>query len=455
MKERYFTEQKFGYAVSVVIEYILQNNRVDVLDELGDDAFGEAFADEVAYIRSRLMINNRLPTVNEFLLNFKDFQFIESLESIEAWITYLKEFRTFMVFYKLYDKVDKLIDAGNIDSAVSVYMSSFSKLAGTLDIKHKAVSDTEEMIKEMEEAEQGKVYIPTGLEGFDDKFEGFLVRGSDLSVIVARTGEGKTWLLLKMFLTALQKGYRAGFYSPEMPATEIQMRLQTWLGGFNFREMLGGKLSMEERERFLSFQDEWKQFNGFIYDDDSFRSAVTVADIDKIIRKNKLQVVYIDGFKYINDIKSSSYTSLTERMSNVARDLMALSKRHRIPIICTIQANRGGVEGNVPALEHIRDSDAVAHISTNVISIRNKFDKASASIKIELRVIKCRRNFIGDSFMYEAKFGKGELNYVGNGVGVVTRNSSKPRGVKEDHSNVSVYKGKIQTDDDGDEDYGF
>lgn len=450
-KQRGLSADLYMYSASAVIEYILENRREELLDELGDDIFGEGYAEEVGYIRENLRIRGRVPTVTAFRLRFPDFVFYELKTDISDCIEYLKRHRTFMVFLSMYDKIDKFVDEQNFDMAISTYIASLDKIAVTLDIKNKTVSDTEEMIKEIEEAEQGKVYIPTGLEGFDDKFEGFLSRGSDLSILVARTGEGKTWLLLKMYLTALQNGYRAGFYSPEMPATEIQMRLNTWLGKFNFREMLGGKMSAEERERFLDFQEEWKKYNGFIYDDESFRSTVTVADIDKIIRKDKLQVVFIDGFKYINDIKSSSYTSLTERMSNVARDLMSLSKRHRIPIICSIQANRGGVEGSVPALEHIRDSDAVAHIATNVLSIRNKYNIDTMNTDISLRVIKSRRNFIAEEFKYEAKFGVGQIEFVGSGLGHsvkrVNDNLEAPEYIRNKKLNKKT--------DDGDDGGGF
>lgn len=426
-KQRGLSVEEYGYAGSVVIEYILENQRVDILDELGDDLFGDGFAEEIGYIRDFLIRHGILPSKKAFAVRFPDFIFFELKNDISDCVEILKNHRTFMLFYSMYDKIDKFVDNQNFDMAISTYFASLDKIAGSLNFESAKAGDRAGVKELYEQARKGNVYIPTGLEGFDDKFGGFNSRGDELSVLVARTGEGKTWLLLKMYLTALQNGYRAGFYSPEMSTKHIQMRLDTLLSKIPFRKVMEGNLDEGEYEAFKEVDEAWESVagEGRLFDKKSFRSRLTVSDFDKVIRKYKLQILFIDGFKYINDIRSSSHAPLTEKMTNVAEDLVDLSARHGIPIICSIQSNRGGVEKGVPALENIKDSDGVSHNATNVFSMKNTYNKANLKTEIEFRVIKSRHSFIPDPFKYEARFGVGELEFKGCvEVGVKTVNKS-------------------------------
>lgn len=447
--------EKWSYSVSVVIEHIIKNEREDLLDELSDEVIGDT-VEEIVYIREFLRLRGRLPTLTDFKVNFTNFVFYDSHEgSLADCIAFLKANWQLCTFLKVYDKMEKLFENGNVDKAMSVYMSSLDTIARTFDIRNKVAGDRAGVKELYRQARKGNVYIPLGLEGFDDVFKGFNARGDELSILVARTGEGKTWLLLKMYLTALKNGYRAGFYSPEMSIDFIQMRLDTLLSGIPLRKVMEGSLDEGEYERFKEVDEEWKTIEGVghLFDKRSFSSMLTVADFDKIIRKFKLNILFIDGFKYITDIRTTSRTPLAERMTNVAEDLSDLSARQGIPIVCSIQSNRGGVDKNVPALENIKDSDGVAHNATNVFSMKNKYNSTSGKTEVEVRVIKSRHSFIPTPFLYEARFGIGELIYQGQKErSLVSRTENKPRSIKkpvlktgmeDDNSDVHVYSGRI------------
>ena len=70
---------------------------------------------------------------------------------------------------------------------------------------------------------------------------------------------------------------------------------------------------------------------------------------------------------------------------------MSISIETGVPIICAIQANREGTDG-APRLEHVRDSDGVAHNASKVISL---FQDGKAMI---LKVIKHRDGINNQEF---------------------------------------------------------
>lgn len=403
----YLSINNFEFAVSVVIEAILTDKRVDLLDELTDDYFGDLFVEEIRYIRSKFLTYGKLPSLKDFLVQFPNFNLYENTDGLlEDWVEYLRKYRIFNSFYDIYKKVDACVESGNIDKAMSLYYASFDKIAPTFNFKHGVAADMTSRIdlyRKTKEVEA--VYIPLGLEGFDEQFGGFDSRGEDFVVFVARTGEGKTWLLLKMYLEAIKNGYTAGFYSPEMTIDKIGMRLDTWLGGVPFGQLVSGKLDEISEASYYALEEKWKDLkgSGYLFDKTTFSNRLTVPDLDRLIRKFKLDILFVDGFKYINDIRYRSRDSLSERMTNVAEDVMSLSIKHRIPIVVTIQSNRGGVDREMPALENIKDSDGVAHNATSVISIKNKYDELSGKTILSMQVLKSRDRFVKGVFQYEAK----------------------------------------------------
>lgn len=245
-------------------------------------------------------------------------------------------------------------------------------------------------------------FIPTGFEEIDTPFNGGWSRGEDLAVIFGRTGNGKTFVLLKTLQAAFQFGNRVGFISPEMSVEKIGFRFDTLKEGFSNSSLNSGSIIRNEEDfmKYTDYINNLKEIgNSFIVAENSdFENNVTVSKLKQFIIQNKLDIVGIDGLTYMKDENYKKGDNKTTSLTNISADLIVLSKELHVPIIVALQANRSGVKGEeddgTPDLETIRDSDGIAHSCTKVISIRQIHDR------IDLCIKKNRDNKNGQTFSY-------------------------------------------------------
>ena len=126
--------------------------------------------------------------------------------------------------------------------------------------------------------------------------------------------------------------------------------------------------------------------------------------------QNKLDLLAIDGLKYITDERSGYRENLTTKLTNISEDLMSLSVEMGIPILGVIQANRGGVDdenGNSTLeMETIRDSDGPAANASKVLSLRQR------NGILEIGVKKQRNGLVGSTIKYMWNINNGEFVWI-------------------------------------------
>ena len=103
------------------------------------------------------------------------------------------------------------------------------------------------------------------------------------------------------------------------------------------------------------------------------------------IAHNNLDILAIDGIKYLSDERRAFRDNVTNSLTNISEDLMLLSVELKIPVVVCVQSNRGGVrnedEEGMPEIENIRDSDGISHASSKVIAIRQRENKMDIQIQ--------------------------------------------------------------------------
>ena len=85
-----------------------------------------------------------------------------------------------------------------------------------------------------------KWFIPTGFEELDDIIYGWQC-GEEFVVIFARTGIGKSWVLVKTVQHAWEIGKNVGYVSPEMSADKIGYRFDTLVKHFSNKNLVWRK----------------------------------------------------------------------------------------------------------------------------------------------------------------------------------------------------------------------
>ena len=249
-----------------------------------------------------------------------------------------------------------------------------------------------------------KFQIATGFDHLD-KIIGGWRRGEELVVMFARTGQGKSWILIKSLAHAWRLGYRVGLIEPEMSDIKTGYRFDTLYGHLSNRSMVRGE-ELPEYAKYI--EDLEKRENPFfVASPKEFNRRITVSKLRSFIETNNIDILGIDGISYLTDERMKRGDNRTSQLTNISEDLMDLSIELKVPIIVIAQSNREGAkDDDAPGLENIRDSDGIAYNCSVAISARQK------DSKMELNVRKNRNGVTGNKLSYLWDIDTGKFTYV-------------------------------------------
>ena len=381
-----------------------------VVENLLDETYFPSCKEEFKFIRDHVEEYGQVPDTLTFLAKFPEFEVVEVAEPNEYLVSALREEdlyrRSVPVVYKIRDllQTDANMAAEYMMSATKDLQPEYN-IKGT-DLVATALERYDEHVERATNSE--KYYFESGFKELDDIIRG-LQRKEEFFVIVARTNEGKSWVLEKMSAHVWQLGFNVGYFSPEMSATTTGFRFDTLLGNFSNTGLATGQKGGEEYKKFAEELQSHK--NKFIMSSSSdFGKTVTVSKLRNWVKKYKLDLIALDGIHYITDERAYKNDNETTRLTHISEDLMALSVELGIPVLTAVQANRAGVVDQnsdaLPSIEHIRDSDGIAHNATRILAIRQKDNM------LFMQIQKNRGSRRGDKLRYLWDIDTGNFQYV-------------------------------------------
>lgn len=204
---------------------------------------------------------------------------------------------------------------------------------------------------------KGVTGIPTGYKKLDQLTSGF--QGGDLVVLAARPSMGKTAFALCLAACAAELGKCVGFFSLEMAAEQLTLRLlslESMIPHHNIRTAL---ISSEEWIELTSVAARLAERKLFIDD----APLATIMDVRAKARKLKaehnLDMLVIDYLQLVQTTKR--HENRHQEVSEISRSLKALAKELNIPIIALSQLSRA-VDSRLdkrPMLSDLRESGAI------------------------------------------------------------------------------------------------
>lgn len=201
--------------------------------------------------------------------------------------------------------------------------------------------------------------IPTGFKRLDQMTNG--LHGSDLIVLAARPGMGKTSFAMNLVEHAsLVKGKVCAVFSLEMPYEQIVQRLLCSYANVSMAKALSGQLSAAEWKKLMLASDKVK--NSQIYIDDS--SRVTPAEILSKCRRLKtvaggVDLIMIDYIQLMSGGSSNlaGAENRQQEIASITRDLKIMAKELNVPVIALSQLRR--MQTKEPQLSDLRESGAI------------------------------------------------------------------------------------------------
>lgn len=354
-----------------------------------------------------------VPDKATFLSKFPDVELVEVTESDKYLVDTIREE---YLYYKSVPVVQKIAELLKTDSnAAAEYMIHAVKelqptyrLGGT-DI----ISQAEERYKQFidRKENQDEWFFTTGFEELDDLIHG-IQREEELFVIFARTNQGKSWVLEKICTHIWEIGFNVGYISPEMGANSVGYRFDTLHQNFSNRGLMWGKDDIDEEE-YLKYINTLKTTkNQFVVATPvDFDRKITITKLRNWVKENKLDILAIDGIKYLSDERYKRGDNLTTSLTNISEDLMALSIELHVPVLVVVQSNRSGVvaedEDETPDLESIRDSDGISHNASKVLSLRQTKDGV-----LKMGIKKSRFGSVGGKLNYQWDIDEGSFEFI-------------------------------------------
>lgn len=250
--------------------------------------------------------------------------------------------------------------------------------------------------------------ISTGLVELDEIFGGWDY-GDELVTIVARTNQGKSWLLLKFLAEAWKQGKRVGLYSGEMNHVKLGYRFDALFNHFSNRALVQGH-QVDGYKEYIEGLKEGHINPFIIITQKEFGGRPTVQKIRNFVEENELDIVGIDQLSLMEDGRASRNDPPRLRLGHIAEDLFLLSSEYKIPVLALAQANREGVKKDedmsAPGLENIKESDDIAHNSSKCIGMRQ------TNYGLVLDIIKNREGKVGDKLLWSWDIDTGHFSYV-------------------------------------------
>lgn len=176
-------------------------------------------------------------------------------------------------------------------------------------------------------------------------------------IFAGRPGEGKSSLCMAMAHTAAFNGHPVVYFSLEMPAKELGLRLTASLSRVVTNRFARGTATEEDFDRTGAVLANMRQLPIRIID-----TAHSLQDIisqaHQLKSRNQVDLAIVDyvGRIAIPNFKGNRNDLVTE-ISNAMKDL---AMHLRIPVVCAAQLNRAVVkEDRKPNLSDIRDSGSL------------------------------------------------------------------------------------------------
>lgn len=198
--------------------------------------------------------------------------------------------------------------------------------------------------------------VPSGFLQLDEMLSGF--QPSDLVVLAARPSMGKTALALTIARNAAERKHPVGFFSLEMSAQQLVLRLISADAQINLQALRSGRLRQDQIRELVKKVDSL--MNSPIYIDDS--ASLTPMEFRAKCRRMKMEhrveMVIVD---YLQLMHVGKAESREREISVISHTLKQVAKELEMPVIALSQLNRTPENraDKRPMLSDLRESGSI------------------------------------------------------------------------------------------------
>ena len=263
------------------------------------------------------------------------------------------------IIEEAYDETKDVFDL--LDNAeAKLYEVTQGNVKKSTETAQSLVIQAKKKIEEISNKE-GLRGIPSGFTKLDRLTSGW--QPSDLIIVAARPGMGKTALTLTMARNiAVDQNFPVAFFSLEMSSVQLITRLISSETGLSSEKLRTGKLEKHEWEQLNVKVKSLEKAPLFIDDTPSLSIFDLRAKARRLASQYGIKMIVIDYLQLMTAGGSQKGGNREQEISMISRNLKALAKELNVPVIALSQLSRavetrGGSKR--PLLSDLRESGAI------------------------------------------------------------------------------------------------
>ena len=263
------------------------------------------------------------------------------------------------IIEEAYDETKDVFDL--LDNAeAKLYEVTQGNIKKSTETAQSLVIQAKKKIEDISNKE-GLSGIPSGFTKLDKLTSGW--QESDLIIIAARPGMGKTALTLSMARNiAVNQNIPVAFFSLEMASVQLITRLISSETGLSSDKLRTGRLEKHEWEQLNVKVKTLEKAPLFIDDTPSLSIFDLRAKARRLASQYGIKMIIIDYLQLMTAGGSQKGGNREQEISTISRNLKALAKELSLPVIALSQLSRavetrGGSKR--PLLSDLRESGAI------------------------------------------------------------------------------------------------
>ena len=208
--------------------------------------------------------------------------------------------------------------------------------------------------------------LPTGFAMLDQYIGG--LNKSDLILLGARPGMGKTAIALNIAMSAAKKSDKTVvIFQLEMSRTQLATRLLSAEGFIDSKKLRLGNLNDEDWQNMANATESLNRLNILIDEN----SGITVPEMKAKCRRlgDQLGLIVIDYLQLMHTPKHTD--NRVQEVAEISRSLKIMAKELNVPVLCCCQLSRGpeGRTDKRPMLSDLRESGSIEQDADIVLFI--------------------------------------------------------------------------------------
>ena len=204
--------------------------------------------------------------------------------------------------------------------------------------------------------------ITTGFARFDEITQGGFGE-SELGVVIAPTGAGKSMALVHLGSTAVKEKKTVIYYTLELAETVVGQRFDSCITGIKLNDLLRNKLNVVK---------QLKQVGGHLiikeYPSKSASTQTIRSHIERLKKRGiNPDMVIVDYADLLKPVKSQG--EKRHELESIYEELRGIAQREKCTVITASQTNRGGLNAEVITMESISEAFSKCFVADFIFSL--------------------------------------------------------------------------------------